>query len=407
VRSVEVHGHAADRAEPGRRTALALVGVATDELERGHVAVTGWGWRANARLDVEIELLASARKPLGTRARVHVHLGTAHVLARLAPTYAIAPGSRGRARLLLETPLVARGGDRFVLRSYSPPTTIGGGVVLDPHAPARPRWAQRKLAGSAAGELLAAWIAEVGLAGVDQRDLPVRLGIDTETVTRVIADVGKAALVSGDLLVSRGAVAIAAEQLGAAVEAYHRDQPLESGEPLETARRSIRGPDGVPVTPQVADLVVDLGVRKRAVELVGNVLRRPGWAPGLDRSAEDRVLALLGARRWEIPTVSELQRELPGAPVQALLVHLVRRGGVEQVDRERYATKDVLDAFRVALEGAVTQLGPATPSQLRDRLGLTRKYLIPLLEWADRRGITRRTGDTRSLARLTAGNGGF
>jgi selenocysteine-specific elongation factor len=202
-------------------------------------------------------------------------------------------------------------------------------------------------------------------------------------------------------------VAAAAEQLGAAVEAYHRDQPLESGEPLETARRSIRGPDGVPVTPQVADLVVDLGVRKRAVELVGNVLRRPGWAPGLDRSAEDRVLALLGARRWEIPTVSELQRELPGAPVQALLVHLVRRGGVEQVDRERYATKDVLDAFRVALEGAVTQLGPATPSQLRDRLGLTRKYLIPLLEWADRRGITRRTGDTRSLARLTAGNGGF
>jgi selenocysteine-specific elongation factor len=66
-----------------------------------------------------------------------------------------------------------------------------------------------------------------------------------------------------------------------------------------------------------------------------------------------------------------------------------------------------LEAFRAALEAALAELQSATPAQLRDRLGLTRKYLIPLLEWADRRGITRRTGDTRSLARLTAGNGGF
>jgi selenocysteine-specific elongation factor len=78
---------------------------------------------------------------------------------------------------------------------------------------------------------------------------------------------------------------------------------------------------------------------------------------------------------------------------------LARSGGVEQIDRERFATADALATFQAALEAALKELGSATPSQLRARLGLTRKYLIPLLEWADRRGITRRTGDTRSLAR--------
>jgi selenocysteine-specific elongation factor len=118
-------------------------------------------------------------------------------------------------------------------------------------------------------------------------------------------------------------------------------------------------------------------------------------------------MARLAAAGLEVPTVPELERDLPGVPVRALLAHLARTGGVVQIDRERYATKDVLEAFRAALEAALAELQSATPAQLRDRLGLTRKYLIPLLEWADRRGITRRTGDTRSLARLTAGNGGF
>ena len=129
VRSIEVHGEAAERAAPGRRTALALVGVDKSELARGHVAVTGTGWQATMLIDVAVELLPTARKPIASRTRLRVHLGTAEVLARAVQTQAIAPGHRGSSRLVLETPLVARGGDRFVLRSFSPVTTIGGGVV--------------------------------------------------------------------------------------------------------------------------------------------------------------------------------------------------------------------------------------------------------------------------------------
>ncbi len=104
--------------------------------------------------------------------------------------------------------------------------------------------------------------------------------------------------------------------------------------------------------------------------------------------------------------MAELEREFPGSPVRALLSHFARNGTAEPIDAERYAAKGALAEFRAALEAALVELGPATPAVLRDRLGLTRKYLIPLLEWADRRGVTRRAGDARVLARLTAGKGG-
>jgi len=143
VRSIEVHGQAAERAVPGRRTALALVGVDKSELARGHVAVTGPGWEAATVLDTAVELLPSSRRPIASRTRIRVHLGTAEVLARVAQTSAIVPGERGLARLILESPLVARAGDRFVVRSFSPVTTIGGGVVLDPFPPARSRLRRR------------------------------------------------------------------------------------------------------------------------------------------------------------------------------------------------------------------------------------------------------------------------
>jgi selenocysteine-specific elongation factor len=129
----------------------------------------------------------------------------------------------------------------------------------------------------------------------------------------------------------------------------------------------------------------------------------------LNETAHDARTTLarrISEARWQVPTVVELEREFSTLPVRALLAHLMREGGVEQVDLERYAAPAALVEFRGALEAALAELGSATPADLRDRFGLTRKYLIPLLEWADRRGITERRGDARVLARLTGRNRG-
>jgi selenocysteine-specific elongation factor len=143
-------------------------------------------------------------------------------------------------------------------------------------------------------------------------------------------------------------------------------------------------------------------MKKQAFELAegGAVVRRAGWKAASSARAGDaggRLAQRLADARWQIPTVAELQKEFADATVPALLAHLAREGTVERVDQERYAVKPALEEFRQAIEATLRELGSATPAQLRDRLGLTRKYLIPLLEWADRRGITSRQGDTRVL----------
>jgi hypothetical protein len=130
----------------------------------------------------------------------------------------------------------------------------------------------------------------------------------------------------------------------------------------------------------VADLVCDLAVRKRLIEVEGAIAKRFGWNPALEGTVGDQrgaLAARLAAARGEVPTVAELERDLPGVPVRALLANLVRGGGVECMDQERYADVAALQSFRAALEAALVELGPATPAQLRDRFGLTRKYLIP------------------------------
>ncbi len=393
VRSIQVHSHDTDQAAPGRRTALALVGVAKEEIDRGHVAVTGTGWAATSTLDVALELLPTAKKPLAVRTRIRVHLGTAEVLGRVAQVRAIAPGETSVARLLLERPLVARGGDRFVIRSFSPVTTIGGGVVLDPFPPKRPRVSERGLTtNQRPAERLGRFVEEAGLAGLRVGDIAVRVGVRASDVPTTIAAAGKGILSVGDVLVARRAIAAEVERLAAVVAAHHDHHPLDAGLSLQALRAGVIAPA------PVLDLLVEHGVKKQAWELAegGAVVRAPGWRAQAG-DAGGRLAQRLAEARWQLPTVSELQREFSDPSVPALLAHLAREGSVERVDQERYALKQALEEFRRAVEETLRELGAATPAQFRDRLGLTRKYLIPLLEWADRRGITSRKGDTRVL----------
>ncbi len=253
---------------------------------------------------------------------------------------------------------------------------------------------------------MGAFAAEAGLAGIPVDRLAVRLGVPPDRVTAVIAEAPGRLLTLGDTVVAREAVATAALHLGEVLQRYHGERPLDPGMSLQALRQTV-GPPPPPAA--VVDAVLAHGSSERHFEIAESVVRRVGWQPALDARASDAREQLgrrLAAAGWQVPTLAELEQEFAGAPVRALLAHLAREGSVEQMDQERYAAKPALAQFRGALEAALGELGTATPAALRDRLGLTRKYLIPLLEWADRRGITRRAGDARVLTGLTAGKGG-
>jgi len=404
VRSIEVHERAAERATPGRRTALALVGPSHEQVTRGDVVVSGEGWRASHALDVSLALLPEAAAKLKPRLRVRVDHGTAEVLARIAlPADGAAPdGPAGRlaVRLLLEAPLVARAGDRFVVRSYSPVTTIGGGVVVDP-------WADERVVARARGRqsfpsapesdaaLVALLVRRRGARGLARAELEVAAGIDAARLASALAAAAVELVEADGRLFAAAEVQAIAARLGEVLERFHAEHPLEAGMPAGSWRAAAGA---------VPEPLIDLAERRlageRKLEREGALVRRPRWAPKLGGAAErlrGELLEVLRAADAEPPSIAELTARHPGADVHGMLRLMAREGVVVAVGKERFYEKDALARERQRLVTLLTELGAATPAAIRERLQRSRKWLIPLLEWCDTQGITVRNGDRRVL----------
>jgi selenocysteine-specific elongation factor len=390
VRSIETYGQALERSEPGARTAVGLAGVTREDAARGSWLVAADGpWQLTQALDVELHLQADAPRPLVQRSRVRVHLGTAEVMARVHGRDPIVPGERRLARLALESQVVARAGDRLVIRSFSPVATIGGGRVVDPVPPRRASWPVH-LGSSSALERFGALI-ERRPGGVEAAALPLLLGLAPSDALAVARQLPAARLVGG-----RWVLAAALDALGeralAALKAYHRANPAERGMPLETLRHGLRGPEAM-IDQALADAAAAGHLR-----LAEGVATLSGFAPRVQGGAAevDRVVRILEDAALSPPSLPELERQTGRRDIDAILRLAARDGRVEAVERGRYYARPALERFAATL----AELGRdslITPSDLRDRLGISRKYMIPLLEWADAKGITERVGDRRRL----------
>jgi selenocysteine-specific elongation factor len=383
VRSLEAYGAAVSVARPGERTAVGIGGIERAALHRGEMLVDrSLPWRATTALDSLLEVL-SGSPPLRRQLRVRVHLGTAEVLARVYPREEVSPGKPGMARLALEAPVVARGGDRFVLRSYSPVATIGGGRVLDPLPPRRATWPPG-LASPEPGIRAEALVLRRP-AGIPAEELPVILGQPASA-----APVG-VSLVGGRYIDSAATAALELEAT-AMVQAFHRKHPIEPGLSLETLRRGLAGP------PTVVNAVLEAMLKTGQLNLAEGLVAAPGFRAHLAGGEEllTRILATIEAAGLEPPTVAELEHQVGHSGLLPLLRHAAQQRRVVAVESDRYFSTQSLDHFVGALkQQAVGQ--EITPADLRERLGLSRKYLIPLLEWADRAGVTRRVGNSRVL----------
>ena len=394
VRGVQAHGAGVDRATPGTRAALALAGVELDAVGRGAVLVADEGWRESRVLRGEVALLDDAVVAPGPRTRVRFHLGTSDVGARVVVAGgALVPGERRAARIVLDAPVVARAGDRFVLRAASPAVTIGGGIVHDPQPPARRARPLDPAVVSTPQGRLEAFAREAGPAGVPVAGLAVRIGVAPAEVAAIAARVATLVRI-GTLLVDAAALSRLEGRLLALVDEEHARHPLEPG----TSLQSIRARLGAP--PEVADRVVGRLVDAGAVALDGGLVRRAGWSPKLtptQAQLRDRVAADLAAAGAEPPSVSELVAR-HGSDVPALLRNLEREGRVLMVEGDRWydaaAVRRLVDALRTAPGDGVH-----APAELRDLLGLSRKYLIPFLEYCDRVGVTERHTDGRRIRR--------
>jgi selenocysteine-specific elongation factor len=396
VRSVQVHGQAAEQAGPGRRAALALVGVAKEQAPRGSVVVSGIGWRASRAIDVAVSMAPDV--PLKLRSRVHVHHGTAEVMARVARLGATA-GSVVAARLALDEPLVARAGDRFVLRSWSPVTTIGGGLITDPWAEREAGQRRRRnppeIPTTDDAAHVAALVQRRGAGGIAEEELAVASGYNVSRLTVALAGAQKLGMVSrAGWLVEGAEVEAASQRMRDALNAFHEAHPLEPGMSAQAWRGAARAGH---------ELLVELAEQR--LEVAGDVVRegalvrQPSWNPATSNAAlenQERVLGILRTADAEPPTAAEVAAALPGLDVGPVLRMLVRSGRAVPV-ADRYYEFEALGRERQRLLAALRLTGPASPASIREHLGRSRKWLIPLLEWADREGLTVRDGDRRTL----------
>jgi selenocysteine-specific elongation factor len=401
VRGLHRHGAAADEAGAGERVALALA-LPRETLQRGITLVDHPGWQPASNLTVELSLLADA-PPLRVRQRVRLHLGTSEVLARCASfgDQSLGPGKSAWVQLRLEAPVVARTGDRFVIRSYSPVRTIAGGIVAEPAAP------RRKRIEPATMELLeqvvrgpARVIAAVGLAGpggVPTGSLPLLTGMSPGRLQPPWPDDVHAA---GDRLFPAAASRDLREQLLAAIDAFHRNHPLEPGPSREELRRSAS-----PGTSQaLLEHLIGRLLADGRVASDGAALFLPGFQPNPTpehQQLADQLLAILAAAGLAAPRVAELPPALRDHPdFHPVARYLMRRGTVVALAHDHLADPAALDAAAASLASAFREHPRQSASRLKEVLGLTRKHLIPLLEYFDRAGVTRRDGDDR-----TAGTG--
>jgi selenocysteine-specific elongation factor len=399
VRALQSHGRPVPSADPARRLAVNLAGVATDEVGRGDVLVLPNQWAPTRSVDCRLRCLADAPAPLRARGAYLLYAGAAETAVRLQPldAHQVRQGEDGLVRLHLGHPLVLRDSGRD--------DTVGGGRVLDPfprgevHGTAgRVRRAEELEAREAAlarddrAGVLECVLAERGAVPVGE--LPRLVGTGPGLVERVVAAgvSGRRVVRSRSLAWSPGAWDAVRRAVLEAVEQHHRREPLAPGLPAQAARQ---------VAPGAAEVVEALLAGDQLV-LDGPAVRLPGHNVRLDarqEAARARVEAALAERG--VTVLSEADLADLGAD-RRLVGVLSRQGTLVAVAPGLYLGSEVLDQAIATLRHEFSD-AEFTASEARATLGTTRKTVIPLLEHLDRVGVTLRAGDKRRLARTGAG----
>jgi selenocysteine-specific elongation factor len=395
ARRIEQHGKPSHRADAGGRAAIALAGVDVDEVPRGSVLVTDQNWTATSMFEAAISLEPDVAGGITPRTRLRLHAGASETGCRLASVRSFPDSPKlALARIITDSPVTLRGGDRFVLRLPAPLRTIGGGVVVDPYArrralPSDPGQLE-VLATSSVARFSFALAAE-GARGVAISDLPIRTGCTPAEVETLIEESG--AWAGAHNLFAQPAVEQVMASVRRIIAEYEIRAPLAPGVPGRTLREGLRAHEDV----------VDISIREMEqsgeIETRGPLVSRTGWAPSpSDRDVEvgNHLAHDICAGDQQPPSVSELVSRY-GSSVPGLLRFLERQGRIVQVETDRYYDRSVLEAMIGRLREALVPGTVYVPAQLRDVLGFSRKFLIPFLEFCDRSGITERRGDGRTL----------
>ena len=412
VRAIQVHGESVEQAGVCQRVALNLAGAERIELQRGDVIADERLDFATTRIDARVEIRPAAKRPLRNQQRVRFYLGAAETLARvivLEEPGEIAPKKSALAQLVLDHPMVALAGDRFVLRDETNVRTIGGGVVLNPLG----RRARRPLDAYLRnlGALRGGFGPDAVAAMLDLRDelatpaarLALLFNLPADDIRAALADPRFVRLTLGD---EEGFTTAARwDELkrfaAAALAEHHRANPLAPGMEMEAMRERMP----YEIAPRAFRAMLDRLCRETGIAREDSVLRLATHRVRLGGDAGrlgERIERLLGEARFQPPELAQLAAALgpEGSDhprMRAVLAAMEREGRVVKVAADLFFARAALDDARARMVERIQADGQITAAGFRDLLGASRKFAIALLDYFDHSGVTVRVGDARKL----------
>jgi selenocysteine-specific elongation factor len=413
VRSLHNHDKPVDEVHRGQRAAINLAGVPHEQVQRGQELAAPGYLQPSRCLTVRLNALRDVRRPLKHRTEVRLHLGTAEAMATvsLLDCDAVAPGDWALAQLYLDESVTATWGQPFVLRESSAIRTLGGGQVLQPVArKIRRRHVEvlervEKLWNGSAEEraLTVAWFA--GYSGVTLADLVRGGGFGPVEAAQVIDDLkqkgrlvevafghGRGRLLHADLLDELDA------KLLDALKQMHDESPLMTTHDRQMLQSQLA---------YIGDDALVQGAVDRLIQqkkIVGDLRRiaRADFKPKLSanlRKLKDKVVQAFLDARFTPPEPGSFANQAGGnaASLGDLFDVCVAEGHLVKVTPEIYLHVDVEAEMRRKVTERLAASPGATVADIRDLLDTSRKYAVPLCEYLDRVGVTRREGDLRFL----------
>jgi selenocysteine-specific elongation factor len=411
IRGIQVHNQSVSLVEAGQRTAVNLQGVEKTTIQRGDVLTRPGTLETTRRLDVHFDYLPTNEKKIKNRALVRFHIGAGETMARIRflDRDDVAPGDKAFAQLFLAQPAVVMAGDCFVIRSYSPVTTIGGGAVVDPLSRKHKRYSDRiirELEHLHHGddlERVATIIDRSSFAGVSLQELVIRTGIPHSVAKKKLET----------LLSHRRAVMLDREETRAIsfriyeemqhklisnIRLFHEKFPLQEG----MSREELRTKVGSFVSPKLFNAVMRDLEKDGKIAIERENLRLPDHRVNLQGELEDLRQAIADLYRkagLTPPSVKEVMESftVQKTRVGSVLNVMLKEGSLVKVTEDLYFDQGGLAELRENYRNLLLKEGKATPVSFKALTGLSRKYIIPLLEYFDMNKLTVRSGEHRIL----------
>lgn len=409
IRGIQVHNKDMEEVRAGLRTAINLQGVEKSMIKRGDVVATKDALRPTFMVDVSLDLLPSAPRKLKNRAKARFHTGTSEILGTvvLLDREELEPGDSCFAQIRLDSPTAVLKGDRFVLRSYSPVRTIGGGEVLNPLPRKKKRFSEgvlkelEVLHQGSTGEVLEQLVLMERFQGVERQTLQFLSNLSKKRLDEALGPLqAKKRIVEVDkekgVLIHTEFLTKARKEILDRISDYHQQYPLRAGLPKE----ELRSQAGAIKNPKLFNFLMNQLTREGEIAQEKELVRLKGHRVTLaeDQEKTRKELERLYLDSWlQPPYFKDVKGKFPGTTAEEVLEVMLKEGVLIKVKEDLYFHAKAIEDLKNRLVTFLKKEGEITTPQFKDMTGASRKYTIPLIEYFDKSQVTVRVGDNRVL----------